>query len=72
MIEIMKGRSRRDCSPFSTRVYRTVADRNRALKQLAKRSFNYFICYRSANPDGPALSCGFANWVGPRGTYIDR
>lgn len=73
MKEIMSGRSRTDCSPFSTRVYCTFADRKRALTQL-KKHFNYFICYLSSTPgaSGPALSCGFANWVGPNGVYIDR
>jgi len=68
MKRISIGRSFSDCSPYETRVYRTHADRKRALKQL-RRYYNYFILYLDTK--GLALSCGFAAWVGPRGEYVD-
>lgn len=53
------------------RVYRTVGDRKRAVKQLAKRGFNYFVGYIEAGVPGHrvGLSYGNAAWVAPGGLY---
>jgi hypothetical protein len=63
-------RSLTNASPSETRVYRTHSDRQRAVKQMARRStFNYFVLY--LDTQGLAIACGVAVWVGPRGNYID-
>lgn len=68
MRTISSGRSRSDCSPYFTRVYRTHSDRARALAMLRRR-YNYFILY--LDTQGIALCVGVCNWM-PRGEYVDR
>jgi hypothetical protein len=65
---LMKGRSRSDCAPYEVRVYRTAADRNRALKQ-AVQWWTYIVAY--LDTQGPALTLGHSSWT--RGhAYICR
>ena len=50
-----------------TRGYKTHADRKRALAQLFRRGFNYFVFYRDTQAQF-ALQFGNADWV-KEGTY---
>ncbi len=54
-----------------TRGYGTAADRNRAIKALVKRGFNYFVCYRDTQAEF-ALLIGNADWVSAGGVYVNR
>lgn len=55
------------------RLYKTPADRRRAVTLLKHQGFNYFLGYRdAANPERPAgLSFGVADWV-PEGTTYSK
>ena len=53
------------------RGYNNSSDRNRAIKMLAKRGWNHFICYKDVCSD-IALMFGKADWVKPGQIYVDR
>lgn len=58
----------------SSKAYRGYSDagnRNRAIAQLRRRGFNYFVCYRDVQSPF-ALNFGVATWVAPGGVYINR
>lgn len=47
------------------RLYRSAADRKRAVQMLKRKGLNYFVGFRDANQTYPAgLSYGFAQWAG--------
>jgi len=52
------------------RGYETPADRNRAIKQLVRRGFDYFVCYKDTAADY-ALQYGVKTWE-PGRVYVCR
>ena len=56
------------------RGYSNAGDRKRAIAQLRKRGFNYFVCFREKTSDH-ALQFSVCEWVtkerGVNGVYID-
>ena len=46
-----------------TRGYRSVADRERAIRQLARTGLNHFVCYRDVRAEF-SLAYGVATWAG--------
>lgn len=57
-------------TPHYVRGYATAADRERAIKQLARRGLNHFVCYRDAQSEF-ALMAGACTWAGSR-PYVCR
>ena len=61
--------------PLFVREYASPHDRTRAIPQLRRRGYNYFVCYKEAS-GGYALMFATCEWVakelGERGAYIDR
>lgn len=55
---------------FSHRGYQTDADRERAIKQLQRRGFNHFVCYRDVASDY-ALAATWSEWAVGR-PYVCR
>lgn len=59
------------------RVYRTHADRKRAISQLRRYGWNYFVTYLEAGElprrigQTNALQFGFATWVHPGAIHVD-
>jgi len=71
------GKDRRNYRVGDTRVYRTEADRERALKALQRRGFNHFVLFtnhdaRIPEANGPAMVYGIASWVPQGQPYIER
>ena len=59
-----------DLNDSTWRAYRTSADRQRAIRQLIRRGYRYFVCYLDVR--GPALQAAPPPaWLGDR-VYIDR
>ncbi len=68
MIIVMKGNNR--VSGF--RLYKTSADREKAIKMLRRIGRNYFVCFRDTNETHHfGLDFGVAAWV-MNGCYINR
>ena len=53
------------------RGYKTVADRDRAIAQLKKHGYNYFVCYRDTRAEF-ALDYARVQWKKPGETYMSR
>ena len=53
------------------RGYASAADRERAIKMLARRGVNHFVCFKDVQA-AFALSYGVAAWVGSGCPYIYR
>lgn len=52
------------------RGYATYADRKKAVHQLARRGYNYFVPYKDTNAEF-ALQYGVANWVPAGQVHVD-
>lgn len=53
------------------RGYHRACDREKAIIQLARRGFNYFVRFKEVNPASFALQYGWAEWVGKGAIYVD-
>jgi hypothetical protein len=53
------------------RGYTSAGARKAAIAQLAKRGFNYFVCYRDVQAEF-ALTYSVADWVGAGSVYVVR
>jgi len=54
---------------FQTRGYSRSSHRKSAIKMLAKRGWNYFVCFRDVQSEF-ALQMGHADWV-ESGYYVN-
>lgn len=80
MLKVLTIKSRNPEAPHDLhhRAYRTHGDRRRAITQLRKHGWNYFVQYLEACPRAfetgqrLAIQYSVANWVQPGGVYIDR
>jgi hypothetical protein len=62
MTKFDSGTSKSTGHPYETRIYKTAADRRRAIKLLTRGSrFNHFVPYLDVA--GIALTCGWAEWA---------
>lgn len=52
------------------RGYASAADRKRAIKQLIRKGWNHFVCYRDVQSQF-ALEFGKAAWVGEGAAYVN-
>lgn len=55
----------------SVRGYDSSANRKRAIAALARKGFNYFVCFRDVQSTY-ALLYSKADWVKPSRIYIDK
>ena len=53
------------------RGYTTRGNRNRAVAQLKRQGYNYFVFFKDVNAEF-ALNFGKADWVPAGRVYIDR
>ena len=51
------------------RIYASESDRRRAVQQLARHGYNYFVPFRDVQ--GVALQYGTANWVPAGQVHVD-